>query len=117
MAKKPIVLLYKLKQTLPNQALLHSRWGWYKNDLYYRREFLNALAEEKLPKIKAFELELSYNTRHDCDNIAPFAKFFVDTLRDLECITNDTQDIYRSLKLIPDKTLPKQSFQFKIIPV
>lgn len=116
MFKKPIKLLYTLKKSLPNQAILHSRWGWNTHRVYYRREFINLLEESNTKKIKAFELELRYNTKHDCDNLAPFAKFFVDSLRDANLVLNDTPEFYKSLKLIPDKTLPKKTIQFTIIP-
>lgn len=113
---KPIVLTYPLKQTLPSQSVLHSKWGWNKARNYYRREFINLLTESTVPKVKAFELEVRYHTGHDCDNIAPFAKFFVDVFRELEHVKNDTKDMYKSLKIIPDTTLPKKTLQFTIIP-
>jgi hypothetical protein len=114
--KKPIVYTYTLKKALPNQAALHARWGWYKHSQYFRREFINLLEEQNKYKIKAFELEVRYRTGHDVDNIAPFTKMFVDAYRELEFVPNDTKDIYKSLKIVPDIELPKKTLQFKIIP-
>lgn len=117
MRKKPIIYNYSLKKSLPNQAALHARWGWRKHSQYYRREFIDLLEEQTKYKLKAFELEVSYRTGHDVDNIAPFTKMFVDAFRELEFVVNDTKDIYRSLKIVPDMGLPKKTIQFKIIPV
>jgi hypothetical protein len=116
MRKKPISYLYTLKKALPNQAALHSRWGWYKHSQYFRREFIDLLDATIKYKVKAFELEVRYRTGHDVDNIAPFSKFFVDAYRELEFVTNDTKDIYKSLKIVPDSELPKKTIQFTIIP-
>lgn len=113
---KSIILTYSLKKTLPSQSVLHSKWGWNKAREYYRREFIDLLTEQKLSKVKAFELEVRYHTGHDCDNIAPFAKFFVDTFRELKLVKNDTKDMYKSLKIVPDIELPKKTLQFIIIP-
>jgi hypothetical protein len=68
-------------------------------------------------KMEAFKLELYYNTRHDCDNLAPIAKHFVDVLRELKFVANDTKKYYKSLLLEANIDLPKQSLQFKIIPL
>lgn len=111
-----IIINYTLKKTLPNQALLHSRWNWNKYRIYYISEFTTLFRKLKVKKVKAFELELRYNTRHDCDNLAPFTKFFVDAFVRLKLVEDDNRNFYKSLKLIPDTTLPKKTLQFKIIP-
>jgi hypothetical protein len=115
--KKPIIYTYTLTRALTSQSVLHSRWGWNKARQYYRRDFIDLLCEQKKYKLNAFELEVRFNTGHDVDNIAPFTKMFIDSYRELGFVVNDTKDIYKSLKIVPDAGLPKKTLQFKIIPV
>jgi len=107
---------YKTKKgkKLATLNTLNSRWKWHSATTYFRRAFIDLLADSKL-KLKDFALEITYNTKADCDNMAGIAKFFVDTLRELKYVENDTKTFYRYLKMTGDTELPYRTIVFKII--
>lgn len=93
---------------------LKTRYKWQSSTNYYRREFIKLLSDSKL-KLKDFALEITYNTKADCDNMAGIAKFFVDTIRELKYVENDTKGFYRYLKIEGNTDLPYRTIVFKII--
>lgn len=115
-SKTPKVVTYTAKKRFATSNELHSKWGWYKVQQYYRREFLDLLEESPVGKFTAFSLTVKYNSKHDCDNLAPIAKFFVDTMRELKVVKNDTKAYYKSLTIKGDKSLPKWTIEFTITP-
>ncbi|UOR05855.1 hypothetical protein MUN82_01855 [Hymenobacter aerilatus] len=68
-----------------------------------------------LPKLAFFKLKYEYNSRYDVDNAAGGCiKIFVDLMRELKIIHNDTQGIFRGFEAYPNKNLPPQSFKITI---
>lgn len=116
--RKPIILTYTGKKKIATLNQLISPWKWSNAKQYYRREFLDLFENsKKITKVKAFALEVTYNTNHDPDNLVAVIKCFVDTFRELGYVKNDTRDHYKSLSIAYDSTLPKVTLQFKIIPL
>ncbi len=113
---KTIVLRYTGKKKIATLNQIISPWKWATAKQYYRREFLELLNSQKIPKFKAFALEVTYNTKHDPDNLVAVIKFFIDTFRELGFVKNDTKKYYKYLKIEADSTLPKVTLEFKIIP-
>ena len=116
MAKKPIILTYTGKKKIATLNQLISPWKWSNAKQYYRREFIDLFESNKIPKVKTFALEVTYNTGHDCDNLVAVIKYFIDTFRELGYVKNDTKKFYKYLKIEGDEALPKRTLQFKIIP-
>jgi hypothetical protein len=113
---KECILRYTGKKRIVTLNELKSKWAWMNAKKYYNWEFIELLRREKVGKYEAFSLTLSYNSKHDCDNMAGVAKFFVDTFRELKHVKNDSEGYYKSLTLRPDKSLPKWTIEFKITP-
>lgn len=78
--------------------------------------FLKLFKKHKIPKIGVFSLLVLYNTRHDVDNLVGVEKFFTDALTIGKYIVNDNQKCFKSLHIIVDKELPKNTVDFIIIP-
>jgi len=117
MPRKPkeIILLYTGKKKIATLNQLISPWKWSRAKQYYRREFIELFEANKIPKVKCFALEVTYNTKHDCDNLVAVIKYFIDTFRELGYVKNDTKQYYKYLKIEGDATLPQRTLQFKII--
>lgn len=113
------VFEYKTKKgkKLATLNSLNSPWKWHNATTYYRREFINLLTASKKFKLKEFALEILYNTKSDCDNMAGIAKFFVDSLRELKYVKDDTKGYYKYLKLEGDTELPYRTIIFKVIKI
>lgn len=64
--------------------------------------------------INEFSLEVLYNGRYDVDNTAATVKAFVDCLRDLKLVPNDTKQHFKGFKVAVDETLKNPSYEFKL---
>lgn len=116
MYKKPIILTYTGKKKIATLNQIISPWKWKNAKDYYRREFIDLFKSKRIPKMEAFALEVTYNTKHDPDNLVAVCKFAIDTFRELGYVKNDTKKHYKYLKIEADDSLPKVTLQFKIIP-
>ena len=72
--------------------------------------FADLLSAADVPWLAAFELMLRYNSRMDADNTIGGVKVFVDTMRAVGIIENDTKDVYRGVHIIPDSRLKHNTY-------
>jgi hypothetical protein len=81
---------------------------------------------KSLPQIKKYSILLTYNSRMDVDNTVGMTKVFVDALRTetdkkLKVVTykghvdDDNKNFYKGLFLIPNDSLPYNTYEFYII--
>ena len=63
---------------------------------------------------ESYEIHISYNSRHDVDNVILVSKFLSDTLVSMGMVKDDGNKYYKRLNIIIDKELPKDSFLVKV---
>lgn len=78
----------------------------HKLEMEYKQLFTTLLGEQELPSINKFRIHLEYRSRLDADNTVPGLKVFVDTLRSLDIVTQDTSKHYCGLSITPNLRLP-----------
>ena len=89
----------------------------------FRKIFLELLAaNEDIHWLDRYVLDVSYNSRHDPDNVIAMEKVFVDTLKqkidpegNIEYdgfIRDDSKKYCRGIVLRPDESLPYDTFKF-----
>ena len=87
-------IVHKGKITSLNDT---SGQGWYirnKAVKKFKEIFTILMLEAKFKKINKFRLDVRYNSRHDCDNLAFICKTMVDTMKG-KYIKDDTKKYYR----------------------
>lgn len=63
-----------------------------------------------------FGLLITFNSKHDPDNVFGFGKIFVDVLKDVfGCIEDDSRHYYKMCASIPNLDLPMNTFEFTVI--
>jgi len=82
----------------------------------YHKLFAILIKEAAVPKIEKFSLLLTFNSRHDVDNIIAMEKFFTDTLVKCGCIAKDNTKVFKALHIIHDNKLEMNEIDFYIIP-
>lgn len=92
----------------------------------YKIIFRHLILAAKLPWFEEFALVVYFNSRHDTDNISSTAKIFVDCLRQRELkgkiiqkgyVKDDSKKYYKMLAILPDDSLKKHEFKFKLIKI
>lgn len=89
----------------------------------FRKIFLGLLADNAdIHWLQRYVLDVSYNSRHDPDNVIAMEKVFVDTLKqkvdpegNIEYdgfIRDDSKKYCRGIVLRPDESLPYDTFKF-----
>ena len=92
----------------------------------YRKIFDTLFAqEEKLIWMDEYALVIMYNSRHDLDNVVGMEKVFVDALKQetnkdgvvtrYGYVKDDSRKYYKAMTILPDPTLPTNTFQFHLI--
>ena len=91
----------------------------------YRKIFDVLLEESKLQWLDKFYLLITYNSRHDPDNVIGMGKVFVDALKQESnkagdiiregYIREDDKRYYRGVAVFPDESLPMNTFKFLLI--
>jgi len=79
----------------------------------YALIFNSLLVKAKVKKFEEFSLIMKFNSRHDVDNVTATAKIFIDTLKG-KYVDDDTKEYFKSLSIIYDPTLEKNSALFEI---
>lgn len=80
----------------------------------YKPEFEELIEEVGIPKMTEFGLVIYYNSRHDPDNVIGFEKIFMDCLKEMELIPDDSKHYYKFCAVIPDLDLPNNTFLFNL---
>jgi hypothetical protein len=78
----------------------------------YAEKFKALFAKAKLKPVDTFKLTLTYNSRHDVDNVVGMSKIFVDTLNNVNLIKDDNPKYYKQLVLRYDSRLKHNTFKF-----
>lgn len=117
---KLIKNIYKIRYVgkIPSFNDIYETKHWrirYNLSKKYHEEFALLFAAAKLPKIQEFSLYMSYNSRHDVDNLIAIEKFFTDTLKERQYIEDDNQKSFKSLHIVLDRDLPPNTVDFTII--
>jgi len=81
----------------------------------YHKIFAILFKAAKLPKIQEFSLYMTFNSRHDVDNLIAIEKFFTDALTQGKYIENDNQKSFKSIHIVLDRDLPTNTVDFTII--
>jgi hypothetical protein len=119
-------ILYKGKGVSFNQ--IYSSGTWYTRSSIknkYKKIFLALLNEnEDIRWMGQYLVDLSYNSRHDPDNVVAMEKIFIDTIKqDVDpkgnvlyegYIKDDSKRYCRGVILRPDESLPYNSFKFAL---
>ena len=63
---------------------------------------------------ESYEIHISYNSRHDVDNVILVSKFLSDTLVSMGMVKDDGNKYYKRLNIKIDKDLPKDTFIVKL---
>ncbi len=69
--------------------------------------------EAKMKPFSSFDIRMTYNSNHDCDNVISNLKFFVDSLKG-KYIKDDSSDYFKSISVKRDKSLPKNTIEYYI---
>ena len=107
----------ELELTLPKPPSLNSYFNskHWAIKVKYKKEY-TVYCEEQIQKYDAFtmdayEIHISYNSRHDVDNVILVSKFLSDTLVDKGMVKDDGNKYYKRLNIQVDKELPKDTFK------
>lgn len=109
------------KGGIPSLNDLYGTKHWtsrYKDAVKYHTVF-KALLYSKLGKPKKqtekFSIYIFYNSRHDTDNIVGIEKYFTDMLVKENYVPGDSKAYFRSLVIVPDEELDKNTVEFVFI--
>lgn len=92
------------------------RWEQrHRNSKTLKKRLSDEIKRHDLPAIKKFKLSVSYNGRYDVDNTAATIKAFVDSLRDLKILPDDTKHHFIGYSVVYDETMKKPSYEFKLL--
>jgi len=103
---------------IPSLNDLYGSKHWtsrHKDSVKYHETFTWLLrAGLGLPKKKAskFMVFIFFNSRHDTDNIVGIEKYFTDMLVNLGYVEGDNKKFFRSLVIVPDEKLKKNTVEF-----
>lgn len=67
--------------------------------------------------VDKFAMIIFYNSRHDPDNVAGFEKIVTDELKTRGNIQDDSRHYYKLFAVIPDMSLPMNTFNFSFINI
>lgn len=123
--KNITVIEYKGKALSLND--FYSQGHWSKRSSVknkYKAIFTALIEDSPLAWMDKFYLIITYNSRHDPDNVVGMEKIFVDTLkqdtRDGDIIKDgyiidDNKNFFKGLCIFPDDTLDRNTFRFILI--
>jgi|14BtaG_2_1085337.scaffolds.fasta_scaffold03846_7 hypothetical protein len=110
----------QIKLNLPkppslNQYYAGKHWAIRKK----HKDDYSKICKEELEKYDAFtmdsyEIHITYNSRHDVDNIILVSKFLSDTLVAMGSVKDDGNKYYKRLNIKVDKELPKDCFLVEV---
>lgn len=80
----------------------------------FEGKFRDIIKKSDLQPMKRFKIDMVYNSRHDPDNTIIMLKMFVDTMRHLNIIEDDTKKYFRGFSVTPDARLKKDTIIFKV---
>lgn len=116
--KKPITICYKGKGVSINQFYSQGHWTTRNNiKKEYKPIFEKMIEEKEVPKMNEFALLIRYNSRHDPDNVTGMEKIFVDSLKSMNVIEDDSKKFYKFYGVYPDLTLEPNTFIFNIFKI
>lgn len=113
--KNKVVITYQGQGISLNDWYSAKGGFWRRKQLkdQYSKIFNELLQKQDIPEIRAFTMQLDFNSRHDTDNTVAMLKMFVDTLKG-KYIKEDTKEFYKGLVINYDSRLPKQTYVFTI---
>ena len=79
--------------------------------------FFKSMILKGQPKIGKYRAILEYNSRLDPTNVTLMLKLCEDALQEAGIITNDTKEVCRELRVIPNEAMKKKSYKIVIIPL
>ena len=71
----------------------------------------------KMKHMKRYRIEAHYNSRLDPTNIAFMVKIYEDAIKKAGLIPEDNKKFCRGINLLPDETLPPNTYKFIISEV
>jgi len=89
----------------------------------YKKIFYYLISQAKLPWFDKFKITIYFNSRFDTDNVGAMGKMMLDALKQERlkgeivkqgCIYDDSKLYCRSFCIIPDETLPVDTYKFVI---
>lgn len=124
--KNIYVVTYTGKGVSLNQFYSQGHWSTrYNIKRKYRKIFDKLFQDSELRWMDTFSLIIFYNSRHDVDNVTGMEKVFMDALKHEETsegevirygfIHDDSPQYYKGMHIVPDKTLPTNTFKFVLI--
>jgi hypothetical protein len=124
---KVIKIRYQGKGVSLNKFYKQGHWSTrsqLKNEYCEKFDKLFETSKD-LEWVESFYLVIFYNSRHDVDNVVGMGKVFVDAFkRTLDAegnivrpgyVMEDDKKHYKGLCIIPDKSLPYNTFDFIIL--
>lgn len=108
-------ITYKGKGFSLNDLYQQGHWSKRHNlKKKYEDIFIDLIQKKKVYKFSdPFRLYVTYNSRHDVDNVIGMAKVFIDTLKG-DYIPEDDIRYYKGVQVVYNKELPVNTFKFKI---
>lgn len=79
-----------------------------------KKTFAYLIKQAKIPHIEKYEIIVKANTRHDLDNLSMTIKTFLDTMKKLGCIVDDSAHYCKSVHISRDTTLEKKHLKIII---
>jgi hypothetical protein len=126
--KKVIKIVYTGKGVTLNDFYAQKHWSArYALKTKYNAIFQQLFIDSKdLTWMDEYSLVIFYNCRMDLDNVVGTEKLFLDSLKQKKdrhtgeivregYVYDDSQAYYKSLVVLPDKTLPKNTFEFYLL--
>lgn len=108
-------VIYSGKTVSLNNFYAQKHWTFRKrmrDD--FETKFREIIKESGLKPMKKFKIDMVYNSRHDPDNTIIMLKMFVDTMRHLGIIEDDTKKYFKGFSITPDGRLRKDTIIFKV---
>tara|TARA_R110002050_G_scaffold44907_4_gene106645 strand:+ start:1624 stop:2001 length:378 start_codon:yes stop_codon:yes gene_type:complete len=63
---------------------------------------------------KTFRIDLTYNSRYDCDNAIIAVKFLADSITHLNIVKDDSKKYFQEMSIKVDLSLPNDTFIAKV---
>lgn len=63
---------------------------------------------------KTFRIDLTYNSRYDCDNAIIAVKFLSDSITHLNIVKDDSKKYFQEMSIKVDLSLPNDTFIAKV---
>lgn len=81
----------------------------------YHPIFKDLIKTKDIPRMEEFGLLIEYNSRHDPDNITGTEKLFMDAVKEMGIVEDDSKKYYKLYSVYPNLSLKTNTIIFNLV--